>query len=324
VSIPDLLGRTETAEQPRVSIVIPCYRDEEAVPTLFARLGPVMDSLDAPAELILVDDGSPDRTALRAIELARDFSHPTSVVRLSRNFGQHPAVFAGFEVSRGDVVVTLDSDLQYPPEEIPRLIEQLAPPEYPVVSGFREQRRDRWSRRQLTRLMSHWLGRQTGSPLKDYGSMFRAYDRSVIEQLLRFRERRRYIPSLVGWLGVGVREIPVAHDARGEQGSRYRLRPLVDMLLDMVTGYSTFPLRTVTLAGMFASLLGFVATVGLGVYRIFVGAGVSGLVSAFAVLFFLIGVQLFLLALIGEYVGRIYIEAKSRPYYLVAEVTTNR
>ena len=172
--------------------------------------------------------------------------------------------------------------------------------------------------------MSHWLGRQTGSPLKDYGSMFRAYDRSVIEQLLRFRERRRYIPSLVGWLGVGVREIPVAHDARGEQGSRYRLRPLVDMLLDMVTGYSTFPLRTVTLAGMFASLLGFVATVGLGVYRIFVGAGVSGLVSAFAVLFFLIGVQLFLLALIGEYVGRIYIEAKSRPYYLVAEVTTNR
>ena len=309
---------------PHISIVIPCYRDEASLPALFARLGPVMDALAGPVELILVDDGSPDRTSLRAIELARAFHHPTSVIRLLRNFGQHPAVFAGFEASRGKIVVTLDSDLQYPPEEIPLLIDQLALPEFPVVSGYREQRNDPWSRRQLTKLMSRWLSARTDAPLRDYGSMFRVYDRSVVVQLLQFREQRRYIPSLVGWLGVGVKEVPISHAPRGEGGSRYRLRTLVDLLIDMVTSYTTFPLRIVTLAALFASLAGFVAMIGFGMYRIFIGGGVSGLASAFALIFFLFTIQLLLLALLGEYVGRIYVEAKGRPYYIVADVTTNQ
>ena len=155
--------------------------------------------------------------------------------------------------------------------------------------------------------------------------MFRAYDRSVVAQLLKFRERRRYIPSLVGWLGVGVREIPVEHLERGERGSRYRLRPLVDMLLDMVTGYATFPLRTVTVVGLFASLLSdsprrsHSASTASSSAAGFPASSRRSLCSSSDS-----GVQLFLLALVGEYVGRIYIEAKARPYYIVSDITTNR
>jgi undecaprenyl-phosphate 4-deoxy-4-formamido-L-arabinose transferase len=305
---------------PEVSIVVPLYRDEAALPGIFERIGAAMRELP-PAELILVNDGSPDRTGPVAVELAKSFPHPIIVVNLMRNFGQHPAVFAGFEHSRGDVVVTIDSDMQYRPEEIGSLLAELSP-EYPVVSGYREERKDPWPRGALTRLLTRWLNHQTGSNLRDYGSMFRAYRRSVVDQLLLFRERRRYVPALVGWLGVPVKEIAVAHDPRGEQGSRYRLGALVEMLLDLITGYATFPMRVVTGVGLVGSLLGLGATMTFLVYRMVSGAGPSGLVSAFAMVFFLAAVQLFILGFIGEYVGRVYIEAKGRPYYVVASVVS--
>jgi undecaprenyl-phosphate 4-deoxy-4-formamido-L-arabinose transferase len=307
----------------RVSIVVPLFDDEAGLPALFDRLRPVMGSLGESTELILVDDGSRDGTTRVATELARDYPFRTTVVRLARNFGQHPAVFAGFEHCVGDVVVTMDSDLQYPPEEIPRLVHELSP-EFPVVSGSRVQRADPWARRLITRTLSRWLSRKTGSSLSDYGSMFRAYERRVVDQLLIFREQRRFVPALVGWLGVPVKEIPVTHHERGERGSRYRLAPLVDMFLDLITGYATFPLRLVTLTGLIGAVLGLLATLSLLVYRIVAGIGPSGLVTAFALLFFLLGIQLFILGLMGEYVGRIYVEAKARPYFLVGEVIRNR
>jgi undecaprenyl-phosphate 4-deoxy-4-formamido-L-arabinose transferase len=307
---------------PTLSIVVPLYRDVENLTPLFERLGEVMARLERPAELILVDDGSRDGTAERAVELAGGFSHPTTVIRLWRNFGQHPAVYAGLERAVGDVVVTMDSDLQYPPEEIPRLLAELSP-EFPVVSGYREHRADPWPRRMITRVLSSWMSRRTGSALRDYGSMFRAYDRRVVDQLLQFSEQRRYIPGLVGWLRVPVKEIPVSHQARGEQGSRYRLGPLVDMFLDLITGYAAFPLRVVMAVGFVGALLGFIATSALFAYRIVAGSGPSGLVSAFAALFFLAGIQLLALGTVGEYVGRVYIETKGRPYFLVESVTEN-
>jgi undecaprenyl-phosphate 4-deoxy-4-formamido-L-arabinose transferase len=310
-----------TAVPPTISIVIPLYQDEEGLPRMFERLGQAMATLP-PSELVLVNDGSRDRSGPTAVQLAQTFAYPTTVVSLSRNFGQHPAVFAGFEHARGEIVVTLDSDLQYRPEEIGLLVTELSE-EFPVVSGYRAERSDPLIRRALTRTLSRWLSRRTGSELKDYGSMFRAYRRSVVDQLLAFRERRRYVPALVGWLGVPVKEIPVSHDPRGEQGSRYRIGPLVDMLLDLITGYATFPLRVITFVGLIGSLVSLAATIALLVYRIVSGVGPSGLVSAFAVLFFIAAVQLFVLGFIGEYVGRVYIEAKARPYYLVANVVTN-
>lgn len=301
---------------PGLSIVIPLYRDEAALAEIFERCGTVLDGQEAGGELVLVDDGGLDRTTPIAIEMAQAYRHPTTIVRLTRNFGQHPAVFAGLAYARGDRVVTLDSDLQYPPEEIPKLLRELGP-EYPVVSGYRAMRRDPLVRRLITRGLTRWLNAQTGTSLRDFGSMFRAYDRSTVDLMITFTERHRYVPAVVAWLGVPIKEVPIVHKSRGASGSRYRLSTLMEMVLDLITGYSVFPLRILTGLGLTASIGGFIATLGFVIYRVAVGAGVSGTVSAFALVFALLAVLLLLVALIGEYVGRIYSEAKARPYFVV-------
>jgi undecaprenyl-phosphate 4-deoxy-4-formamido-L-arabinose transferase len=303
-----------------LSIVIPCYKDEERVPQIYERLGPVMDGLPGRSELVLVDDGSPDRTAERARQGTQGFEHPVTVVRLARNFGQHPAVMAGFEQCRGEVVVTMDSDMQYPPEQIPLLVGALSE-DCPVVSGVRERRHDPLLRKAISRILSWWLGRQTGTKLRDLGSMFRAYDRAVVERLLAFSELRRFIPAMVAWLGIGVKEIPVEHEPRGEAGSRYRLGSLIDLFLDLLTGYSTFPLRGIAILGLIGSILGLGGTLSFLVYRVVAGAGVSGLVSALALVFFLLTIVLFVTAMIGEIAGRTYAEVRRRPPFVVADVT---
>jgi undecaprenyl-phosphate 4-deoxy-4-formamido-L-arabinose transferase len=309
---------SDAGTRPALSIVIPLYRDEDALEPIFERCGALMDTIEGGAELILVDDGGLDRATPRAVARARSFRHPVRVVKLARNFGQHPAVFAGLAESRGDVVVTLDSDLQYPPEDIPLLLAGLDE-EHPVVSGYRAERKDPFPRSLITQSLTRYLNRRTGATLRDFGSMFRAYDRATVELMLTFTERHRYVPAVVAWLGVPIREVPISHQARGEAGSRYRLGALVDMTLDLITGYSVFPLRVVTVLGMGASLIGLVSTLAFAIYRLVVGDGISGTVSAFALVFFLSAVQLLLLALIGEYVGRVYTEAKGRPYFLVAQ-----
>jgi undecaprenyl-phosphate 4-deoxy-4-formamido-L-arabinose transferase len=305
--------------RPGLSIVIPLYRDEDALGPIFDRCGPILDAIEGGGELVLVDDGGLDRTTLVASKLARTYRHPTTIVRLARNFGQHPAVFAGLAHARGDRVVTLDSDLQYPPEEIPKLLAELSD-EYPVVSGYREHRRDPFGRRIVTGVLTRWLNSRTGARLKDFGSMFRAYNRETVDLMLTFTERHRYVPAVVAWLGIPIKEIPVSHVARGDQGSRYRLASLIELMLDMITGYSVFPLRLLTALGLLGSLAGFIGTICFLVYRVAVGSGVSGTVSAFALVFGLLGLQLLIVAMIGEYVGRIYTEAKGRPYYLVGDV----
>jgi len=302
-----------------LSIIVPLYRDQDALAPIFDRCKPILDEHPGGGELVLVDDGGMDATMSRALALAEHYPHPTTIVQLARNFGQHPAVFAGLEHARGSRVVTLDSDLQYPPEEIPRLLSALSD-EYPVVSGYRAERRDPLVRRLITAGLTRWLNAQTGTNLCDFGSMFRAYERSVVDQMLRFTERHRYVPAVVAWLGVPIKEVPVEHAPRGDQGSRYRLSQLVEMVLDLITGYSVFPLRLLTGIGLTASLAGFMGTVSFVVYRIAVGAGVSGTVTAFAFVFALLGVILLLVALIGEYVGRIYTESKGRPYFIVGEM----
>jgi len=305
--------------RPDLSLVIPLYRDEDALSAIFARCRGVLDGLDGSGELVLVDDGSRDRTAARAIELSLAFDHETTVVRLTRNVGQHAAVFAGLAHARGAAVVTLDSDLQYPPEEIPRLLAELSP-QHPVVSGYREDRRDPLPRQLVTRALTRWLNRRLGVSLRDFGSMFRAYDRPTVDLMLTLTERHRFVPAVVAWLGIPIKEVPVAHAPRPPAGTRYRVGALVELVFDMVTGYSVFPLRILTGLGLLASLVGLFATCAFIGYRIVVGSGVSGAVSAFALIFGLLTVQLLIVALLGEYVGRIYTEAKGRPYYVVGEV----
>lgn len=304
---------------PGLSIVVPLYRDQDAVAEIFRRCEPIFDEQPLGGELVLVDDGSQDRTTQVALELAQRFPYPTTVVRFTRNFGQHPAVFAGLAQARGGRVVTLDSDLQYPPEEIPKLLGELSA-DYPVVSGYRATRRDPLVRRLITRALTRWLNARNQTHLRDFGSMFRAYDRHTVDLMIGFTERHRYVPAVVTWLGVPIKEVAVAHEPRGKQGSRYRLATLVEMMLDLITGYAVFPLRILTAIGLIASVGGFVGTLFFLVYRIADGGGVSGTVSAFALVFALLAVLLLLVAMIGEYVGRIYSEAKARPYFVVDSI----
>jgi undecaprenyl-phosphate 4-deoxy-4-formamido-L-arabinose transferase len=305
--------------QPELSIVVPLYHDERQVPEIFQRCRSVFDAVDG-GELVLVDDGGVDGAASVARELADRYPHRVVVVRLARNFGQHPAVFAGLEQATGKRVATLDSDLQYPPEELPAMLAELSD-EFPVVSGYRSGRRDPLPRRIVTRLLTGWLNRQTGTNLRDFGSMFRVYDRQTVQLMLQFTERHRYVPAIVAWLGVPIKEVPVEHQSRGAQGSRYRVSTLLDLFLDLITGYSVFPLRLLTGVGLVASLMGFLGTLFFAAYRLIEGSGVSGTVSAFALVFALLGAQLLITALIGEYVGRVYTEAKARPYYMVRDVS---
>lgn len=318
------MGRMDGGEvtgraRPELSIVIPLYRDEDALAEIFRRCRPVLDQARG-GELVLVDDGGLDRATPRAREMAEGYPHEVVVVRLARNFGQHPAVFAGLEQARGECVATLDSDLQYPPEEIPKLLAELSE-QYPVVSGYRRERRDPFLRRLVTRVLTGWLNRRTGTELNDFGSMFRVYDRATVDLMLEFTERHRYVPAIVAWLGVPIKEVPIDHQPRNDGESSYRLSTLIDLFLDLITGYSVFPMRLLTGIGLAASLAGFIGTLIFIAYRLIEGSGVSGTVSAFALVFALLGVQLLITALIGEYVGRVYTEAKGRPYFVVRDVS---
>jgi undecaprenyl-phosphate 4-deoxy-4-formamido-L-arabinose transferase len=307
-------GADATGEPtPGLSIVIPLYRDEDSLGPIFERCKPILDEVPGGGELVLVDDGGLDRATPRAIAMAESYPHPTT------NFGQHPAVFAGLAHARGKLVATLDSDLQYPPEELPDLIAEVSE-DYPVVSGYRADRKDPIMRKFITGGLTRWLNARTGADLKDFGSMFRVYDRRTVDLMLTFEERHRYVPAVVAWLGVPIKEVPIKHAPRGDQQSRYRLSTLMDLLLDLVTGYSVSPLRLLIVLGLVGSLAGFLATLGFGIYRVFAGSGVSGTVSAFALVFALLGILLLLIALIGEYVGRIYVETQNRPYYIVGAV----
>lgn len=278
----------------------------------------MLNSWEGGGELVLVDDGSPDGTGDRIEDLAPGFEGNLIFIRLARNFGQHPAVFAGLEAARGDVVVTTDSDLQYPPEAILQLV-RLVSREAPVVSGYREGRKDPLRRRIITNVLTKWLGSRTGQELRDYGSMFRAYDRRVVDSMVALTERHRYVPAIPSWLGFRVLEVPIEHRARGDQGSRYRMSSLAQLFLDLLTSYSIAPLRFVSLLACVAAFFGFVATLAFVLYRIVIGDGIAGVVSAFALVFALLAVQLVTTALLGEYVGRIYVETRQRPYYIVRE-----
>lgn len=302
-----------------VSVVVPCYRDGESMAGLVAALTPVIASLPDGSELVLVDDGSPDATFVRACEETASTPFPTRVVRLARNFGQHAAVIAGLEHARCPRVVIMDSDLQYPPEEIPRLVDELGDGVH-VAAGYREDRRDPPLRRLASRLLNRWISRRTGVQIRDVGCMFRAYDRVAVDLLLSMPERHKFLPALVAWLGLETVDVPITHAARSEQGSRYRWGPLLDLFFDIVTGYSTSPTRRLAVLGTLLAMVSFSATAVLLVYRLVVGAGVSGTITVFAVVFLLLGTQLLLTAVLAEYIGRIYAEAQQRPIHVVGTV----
>jgi undecaprenyl-phosphate 4-deoxy-4-formamido-L-arabinose transferase len=305
---------------PVVSVVIPVYNEEDVLPALFARLYPALDALHVPYEIIFVNDGSRDRSAplLEAQYQARP--DVTRVVLFNGNYGQHMAIIAGFERVRGERVVTLDADLQNPPEEIATLLAAMnAGADY--VGGVRRTREDAWWRRTASRAMNRLRERITRIKMTDQGCMLRAYSRNIVDAVAASREISTYIPALAYTFAHHPVEVEVAHEERSAGASKYSLYKLIRLNFDLITGFSLVPLQMFSLLGMA------VATGALGLYLFVmiqrIVAGESLLVALWdrdILAFFLIGLVLFGLGLIGEYVGRIYQQVRERPRYTIRAV----
>ena len=300
---------------PSVSVVVPVYNEEANLEALHARLSAVLDGLPGSSEMVLVDDGSRDRSfEILARLAARD--PRLSVVRFNRNYGQHAAVFAGLERARGDVVVTLDADLQNPPEEIPKLLAKIDEG-YDVVGGWRKRRHDSALRRWPSRVLNAVMSKATGVRLNDYGCMLRAYRRDVIDAILRCDERSTFIPALANLFASRIAEIEVAHAERAAGSSQYGFWRLVNLNFDLVTGFSRFPLKVISVAGLVVSAIGLLFAAFLIVRRLVVGPESEGVFTLFAILFFFVGAQFLCVGVLGEYIGRIYSQVRSRPRYIV-------
>ena len=310
--------RADALPQPAVSIVIPVFNESASIPRLHTRLHQVLQQLGRSFEVVYVDDGSTDRS-LEELLVIQGGDPAVKVVTLARNAGQHAAVLAGFAHARGAVVVTLDADLQNPPEEIPRLLAEIDAG-HDAVGTRREGRNDPLLRRAISAVVSRLASLAVGVPMTDCGSMLRAYQRPVVDEILRLAERALFIPALGAWLARRPTEISIRHEARLAGRSRYSPLRFMQLGFDLMTGFSLVPIQLVSLAGIGVALLGIGFGAFLLVRRLVLGPESEGLFTLFAILFVFVGILIFAVGLVGEYVGRIYAEVRRRPPYIVRAV----
>ena len=306
-----------------VSVVIPVYNEQDVLQALFDRIYPVLDGLGQRYEIIYVNDGSRDRSAQMLAAQFRLRPDVTRVVLFNGNFGQHMAIMAGFEHVRGQIAVTLDADLQNPPEEIPRLVAAIRAG-HDYVGSIRMQRNDTAFRRVASRLMNRLRENITHIQMTDQGCMLRAYDRALVDTLNACREVNTFIPALAYTFAASPTEIEVSHEERHAGESKYSLYKLIRLNFDLVTGFSTVPLQWFSLIGTVLSLGSGGLFLLLLVRRFVLGAEVEGVFTLFALQFFLIGIMLFGIGLLGEYVGRIQQEVRNRPRYRISAVLEDK
>jgi len=305
--------------KPGVSVVIPVYDEEAVLPALFARLYPALDALGVAYEVIFINDGSRDRSAALLRGQFEQRPDATRVVLFNGNFGQHLAIVAGFEASRGERVVTLDADLQNPPEEIGKLLAKMDEG-YDYVGTVRSARQDSAFRRHASRLMNAMRERITRIRMTDQGCMLRAYSRTIVDTVNACREINTFIPALAYTFAERPTEIEVAHEERAAGESKYSLYKLVRLNFDLVTGFSVMPLQLFSLSGIVIALVSIAFVIFLAVRRLVVGPEAEGVFTLFGIAFFLIGITLFGIGLLGEYIGRIYEQVRQRPRYVVQAV----
>jgi undecaprenyl-phosphate 4-deoxy-4-formamido-L-arabinose transferase len=301
---------------PDVSVIIPVYNEEQGLHALFARLYPALDALHASYEIIFINDGSTDRSAALLREQFNRRPDVTRVILLNGNFGQHMAIMAGFEHARGQRIVTLDADLQNPPEEIGNLLAKMDEG-YDYVGSIRRARQDSFFRRSASRSMNRLRERITQIKMTDQGCMLRAYDRSIIDAINQSKEVNTFIPALAYTFAARPAEIVVEHEERAAGESKYSVYKLIRLNFDLVTAFSIVPLQTFSFFGILISLLSALFVIYLGARRLIYGPEVEGVFTLFAILFFFVGIALFGIGLLGEYVGRIYQQVRTRPRYLV-------
>ena len=281
-----------------ISIVVPVYNEEENLPELLRRLFSVMEELKRPFEIILVNDGSKDSSLPIMLMSRKDHPDTLRVIDFNGNFGQHTAILAGFKSSRGDFVITLDADLQNPPEEIPKLI-SLLDEGHDVVGTVRQKRKDSFFRRYASKFVNKLMNKVTGFSIHDYGCMLRGYSRGIVDIINECGEVSTFIPALAQKFAVNPIEIEVSHSAREKGESKYSLFRLIRLQFDLMTAFSLFPLQMITILGavIFAA----------GILSLSLNLILSGMIMAS------IGVT-------GEYIGRIYQEVRKRPRYVIRKI----
>ncbi|MBM3214884.1 glycosyltransferase family 2 protein [Candidatus Poribacteria bacterium] len=311
-----------------LSIVVPIKDERENLPELHAQIRAALDALPYRSEIILIDDGSRDGSD----EVLRDISAQDAavrVIRFRRNFGQTAAMSAGFDHARGDVIVTLDADLQNDPADIGRLIDKLNEG-YDVVSGWRKNRRDGFILRRIPSLLANRLiVRATGVDLHDFGCTLKAYRRDVVRNIRLYGEMHRFIPALAHWIGAEIVEMPVNHRARVWGRSKYGISRTLRVILDLITirflmGFSTRPIQVFGRIGIYSGALGFVICAVLTVGK-FVSPERFSLrermpMLLLGILLIFVGVQFVTMGLLGELMTRTYHESQGKPIYVVREI----
>lgn len=307
----------------KVSVVIPVYNEQESLPALLSRTTAACEQLGRDYEILLIDDGSSDNSAQMLTDAAEQPGSHVVAVLLNRNYGQHSAIMAGFSHVSGDLIVTLDADLQNPPEEIPRLVEK-ADEGYDVVGTVRQNRQDSIFRKTASRMINRLIQRTTGKAMGDYGCMLRAYRRHIVDAMLHCHERSTFIPILANTFARKTAEIPVLHAEREHGDSKYSFMRLINLMYDLVTCLTTTPLRLLSVFGSVIAVLGFLFAVLLVALRLMFGPawGAEGVFTLFAVLFIFIGAQFIGMGLLGEYIGRIYNDVRARPRYFIQRIVS--
>ncbi len=305
--------------QPEVSVIVPVYNEEEGLQALFDRLYPALDKLATSYEIVFVNDGSRDRSAAILREQFQLRPDVTRVILFNGNFGQHKAIMAGFEHCRGQKIVTLDADLQNPPEDIATLLAKMDEG-HDYVGSIRRQRNDSAWRHVASRAMNHLRERITRIKMTDQGCMLRAYSRAIIDAINQCQEVNTFIPALAYTFAHNPAEVVVGHEERAVGESKYSLYSLIRLNFDLMTGFSVVPLQMFSFTGIVVSLLSALFVVFLAIRRLVVGPEAEGMFTLFAIAFFLIGITLFGIGLLGEYVGRIYQEVRHRPRYLIQAI----
>lgn len=309
---------------PEISVVIPCYNEQDVLETLYQRLLPVMDGLNTSYEIIFVNDGSRDNTTQILNEFFQRRPENIRVIHFSSNYGQHLAIMAGLEHVRGQIIVTMDADLQNPPENIPNLIAKIQQG-HDVVSGYRENRQDSAWRKKISQLHNYFRAKMIPNIImKDEGCMLRAYRRHIVDLMVSSQESNTFINALALNYAHSPAEIPVTHEARAAGESKYNIYKLIRYNFDLITNFSLAPLQLFTILGITVSALSGLLVIYLFLRRLITGPEVGGVFTLFGIAFFLIGLCLLGLGILGEYIGRIYQEVRKRPRFVIREIIENR
>jgi undecaprenyl-phosphate 4-deoxy-4-formamido-L-arabinose transferase len=302
-----------------LSVVIPVYNEEAVLPLLFDRLYKALDALARPYELVFVNDGSKDRTATllkRQFELRPDV---TRVISLRANAGQHAALIAAFRHARGNYIITLDADLQNPPEEIALLVDEMDKG-FDYVGTIRRSRHDSWWRHYASRLMNRLRERITNIRITDQGCMLRAYSRDITTAVVESNESQTFIPALAYLYAMNPTEIVVSHEERAAGDSKYSFFRLVHLNFDLMTSFSVMPLHFISITGMGISVLSLLFVVYLAIRRLVIGPEVEGVFTLFGIAIFIMGILLFAVGVLGEYIGRMYSQVRNRQRFQIAEI----